>query len=147
MVGEGGVDIEQALAGFRMGADDRVLHQREFLVQGGRVLAEALGEDAGDIVHGRHPAETGFQVFIEILIGHDHVREERVTTDFGKLDGAQDGPQRRLLAPGHIGMPGVLHATRIGTVDDAEHFAVRLVLRRGGVDLKFAKGAGEGDVL
>ena len=147
MIRERGVYIDQALAGFRMGANDRVFHQREFFVQRGRVLAEALGEDAGDIVDRRHLAEARLQIVVKTFIRHHHVREERIAADVRKLDGAQDGAQRGLLAPGDIGMPGVLHATRIGTVDDTKHFTVRLVLRRGRMDLKLAEGAGESDML
>lgn len=147
MAGEAIVDIDHPLARFGMRADHRVAHGRKSLVQIGRRLIEALGKDAGDVVDGSEPFAKPLHLFAQSLISEMHIGKARVAAAFRHFARHQNGAQRRLCAPRHIGMPIVFLPPAFRTVGDAQDFGIRLIFGSGGMDFQFAKFPRKGDVL
>ncbi|MNF80256.1 hypothetical protein D3C84_624930 [compost metagenome] len=110
-MGGEGVDEQHLFPGFRVGAHHRMLgigvlglERQAFFDRHGR--AEA-GLDA---VTGAQAFDFLLHVFGQAVVGLDHVHPHGVATDRRALDAAQHTAHGRCIAPGGVGVPGVLVA-------------------------------------
>ena len=63
-----------------------------------------------DAVARAQPGDLGLDVLGQAVVGLDHVDPHRVAPDRRTFDAAEHAAERRLVAPGGVGMPGVLVA-------------------------------------
>ena len=83
------------------------------------------------------------------LVGQHHVGPHRVAADRRALDAAQHATERRLLAPGRIGVPGVFVAVvrRVRRLVDADEARVLGIAAGDRVIFQLAEVARKRDVL
>ena len=106
-------------------------------------------EGGFDAVARAQPGDPGLDVLRQVLIGEDHIGPHRVAADRGAFDAAQHAAHRRLLAPGRVGVPGVLITVvgRIRILVDAHQPRMIRVAACDRMVFEFAEMPGESDML
>ena len=152
-VGEVGgerVDEQHLFAGLGVRAHHRVLGVGELRLQRMAFLDRHRGAEARfDAVARAQTGDLGLDVLGQPLVGQHHVGPHRVAADRRALDAAQHAAERRHLAPGGVGVPGVLVAVvgRVGRLVDAHQARIVRIAAGDRVVLQLAEVAGERDVL
>jgi len=100
-------------------------------------------------VAGAQVGDPVLDVVRQFLVGEGHVGPQGIATDRRTLDAAQHAAERRGLAPGGIGVPGVLVAIvgLIRRLVDAYQTGVLRIAAGHRMVLQLAEAAREGDVF
>jgi hypothetical protein len=149
-VGRKGVDEEDLLARLGMRAHHRVLGVRELRVQREALFDRHRRAEAGlDAVARAQRRDPVLHLLRQAFVGERHVGPGRVAAHGRALDAAQHAAERRLLAPGGVGVPAVLVAIdrRVRRLVDAHQPRVLRIAAGHRVIFELAEVAREGDVL
>ena len=149
-MGGEGVDEQHLLAGLGVRAHHRVLGIRELRVQCQALFRWHRRAKAGlDAVACAQAGDLRLDVFGQPLVGQHHVGPHRVAAHRRAFDAAQHAAEGRLLAPGGVGVPGVLVAVvgLVGRLVDAHQAGILGVAAGHRVVFEFAEVPREGHVL
>ncbi|MNR02292.1 hypothetical protein D3C85_1181370 [compost metagenome] len=133
-----------------MGAHHRVLGVRVLGLERQALVDRHGGAEARlDAVAGTQAFDLRLHVGRQVLVGQHHVGPHGVATDRRALDAAQHAAQRRRLAPGGVGVPGVLVAVHrlVGALVDLHQARMLRVAAGHRMVLQLAEAAGEGHML
>ncbi len=130
-----------------MRADHRMFSGRVLLAQLGPLRLVDHSEDAREVVDRGAAVELFLDRLGEIVVRGFHVGEQRVAADRRDLHRAEHRPERRLLAPRDVAVPGVLAALPLVVRDEDHHFRVAGLGRHERMHFEVTELAEERDVL